>query len=676
MIQDKVLLEILRNRFQAIADEMASVAYRTAHTVFVKETQDFSTALVTPGGEIFASPKRYGVLTMVATPMDGAIRAIADDVQEGDVFISNDPVSTAGMCTHLPDVYFWKPLFYQGQLVCYAWSFIHASDVGGKVPGSISPSNYEIYQEGIRIRPRKLLERGVLDEPFLNVFLDNCRIPDQNWGDIKACIASLNTAERRMHTLLEHYGTAVVTDGMESVLEWAETQARREIQRVPDGVYTYVDYMEGDQLGIGMVRIRVDLHVTGDEFLLDYTGTDPQVRASLNMYSFSRTGHWNIIAGLIHWLCTVQPDITYNAGMVRPFKVHIPKGTLLNAEPYVACGNRSAVLLRMTDVNLGALAQAIPDEVPSFGPGQASILLVSVPDFKTGGTKLSVIQPLIGGSGARPEEDGIDGVDAIWNFLRNVPTEAIENDMPSLLIKQYALRPDSGGAGKFRGGMGVVLEFMTTSPYTVLTSRAMDRYLFQPPGRLGGEPGATGYTRLNPDGPSPRDIGKVDVLEMGPGETLQIGTQGGGGFGDALDRPIGALVEDVRSGLVTPEGALAGYGVFIDARGVVDEAATAAERQQRGASRLRTPPLFSFGLAREEYQRLWTMELEDAVASAVAGRPALVKQLLHKRIRDAITRRFDCGERVLAADVADMLVAMESDFGVGFPRRREPAQMT
>jgi len=221
-----------------------------------------------------------------------------------------------------------------------------------------------------------------------------------------------------------------------------------------------------------------------------------------------------------------------------------------------------------------------------------------------------------------------------------------------------------------------VLEFMTTSPYTVLTSRAMDRYLFQPPGRLGGEPGATGYTRLNPDGPSPRDIGKVDVLEMGPGETLQIGTQGGGGFGDALDRPIGALVEDVRNGLVTPEGALAGYGVVIDARGVVDEAATAAERQQRGASRLRTPPLFSFGLAREEYQRLWTMELEDAVASAVAGRPALVKQFLHKRIRDAITRRFDCGERVLAADVADMLVAMESDFGVGFPRRREPAQMT
>ena len=669
MIQDKVLLEILRNRFQAIADEMASVAYRTAHTVFVKETQDFSTALVTPAGEIFASPKRYGVLTMVACPMDGAIRAIGTDVHEGDVFISNDPVTTGGMCTHLPDVFFWKPIFFAGRLICYAWSFIHSSDVGGKVPGSISPSNYELYQEGIRIQPRKLLEGGVLDEPFLKVFLDNCRIPEQNWGDMKACIAGLNTAERRVHRLLEQYGVDVMTAGMESVLDWAETQARREIQRVPDGVYTYVDYMEGDQLGLGMVRIRVDLHVNGDEFLLDYTGTDPQVRASLNMYTYSRTGHWNIIAGLIHWLCTMQPDITYNAGMVRPFKVHIPTGTLLNAEPFVACGNRSAVLLRMTDVNLGALAQAIPDEVPSFGPGQASILLVSVPDFKTGGTKLSVVQPLIGGSGARPEEDGIDGVDAIWNFLKNVPTESIENDMPSVLIKQYALRPDSGGAGKFRGGMGVVLEFMTTSPYTVLTSRAMDRYVFQPPGRLGGEPGATGYTRLNPNSSNSRDIGKVDVLEMGPGEVLQIGTQGGGGFGDALDRPINAVVEDVRNGLVTPDGALAGYGVVVDARGVVDAAATAAVRQQRSATRPRPAPLFSFGVARDGYRRRWPLELEDAVAHAVASRPAVIKQFLHKYLRDALTRRFDAGESVQPAEVPEMLAAMESTLAVGFPRR-------
>ncbi|MBV9355405.1 MAG: hydantoinase B/oxoprolinase family protein [Chloroflexi bacterium] len=439
---------------------------------------------------------------------------------------------------------------------------------------------------------------------------------------------------------------------------------------MPAGVYTFVDYMEGDQQDIGMIRIRLDLHVRGDEFLLDYSGTDPQVRASLNMYSYSKTGHWNIVIGLIHWLCTMQPEITYNAGMVRPFKVHIPRGTLLNAEPFVACGNRSAVQLRMTDVNLGALAQAIPDQVPSFGPGQASILLVSVPDLKTGGTKLSVIQPLIGGSGGRPHEDGIDGVDSIWNFLRNVPTEAIENDMPSLLIRRYALRPDSGGPGRYRGGMGVVLEFLTTSPYTVVTSRAMDRYLFQPPGRLGGEPGATGYTTLNPDAPRPENIGKVDVLQLGPGDVLQIGTQGGGGFGDPLARPVEAVTEDVANGLVSRDGARVGYGVVLDEDGALDEAATAAERRERRLGAPGPAPAFSFGPARDAYRRLWTLELEDALAAAVDGRPAVLKQFLHKRLKDAITVRFEQGESVEPAQIPALLAELESEVGAVYPKRR------
>src|SRR5438067_12350459 len=168
---DKVLLEILRNRFQAIADEMAMVAYRTAHTVFVKETQDYATTLVSRRGEVFASPRRYGVLTMLAMPMDDTIRAIGEDFQEDDIFITNDPEATRGMATHLPDVFFWKPIFHQGQLLCWAWSFIHSSDVGGKVPGSISPSSYEIQHEGIRVRPRKLFSGGVVDDACLKVFL-------------------------------------------------------------------------------------------------------------------------------------------------------------------------------------------------------------------------------------------------------------------------------------------------------------------------------------------------------------------------------------------------------------------------------------------------------------------------------------------------------------------------
>jgi N-methylhydantoinase B len=299
---------------------MAMVAYRTAHTVFVKETQDYATTLVSKRGEVFASPRRYGVLTMLAMPMDDTIKAIGDDFEEDDIFITNDPEATRGMATHLPDVFFWKPIFHRGQLVCWAWSFIHSSDVGGKVPGSISPSNYEIQHEGIRVPPRKLFKRDVVDEAFLKVFLANCRIPGQNWGDMKACVAALNTAEHRVHSLIEQYGLSVVEQGIDAVLDYAKTQARRVIREVPEGIYTYVDYMEGDQLDLGMIRVRLDLHVRGDEFLLDYTGTDPQVRASLTMYTFSKNGHWNLIVGLVHWLCTMEPDITYNAGMVRPSK--------------------------------------------------------------------------------------------------------------------------------------------------------------------------------------------------------------------------------------------------------------------------------------------------------------------------------------------------------------------
>jgi N-methylhydantoinase B len=662
-MMDNVLLEILRNRFQAIADEMAMVAYRTAHTVFVKETQDYATTLVSRRGEVFASPRRYGVLTMLAMPMDDTIKAIGDDFAEGDIFITNDPEATRGMATHLPDVFFWKPVFHAGRLVCWAWSFIHSSDVGGKVPGSISPSSYEIQHEGIRVPPRKLFMQGVLDDAFLKVFLANCRIPGQNWGDMKACVAALNTAEQRVHSLIEQYGVEVVDAGIDAMLNYAETQARRVISAVPDGVYTYVDYLEGDQLGLGMVRIKLDLHVRGDEFLLDYTGTDPQVRASLNMYTFSKNGHWNLIVGLIHWLCTMEPEIAYNAGMVRPFKVHVPSGTLLNPEFGVACGNRSATMVRMTDVNIGALAQAVPDQVPSFGNGQASILLVSVPDVRTGGTRVSVLQPLVGGSGARPHEDGVDGVDVIWSFLRNVPTESVESDIPPILVTHYGLRPDSGGAGRYRGGMGVEIEFETSAPYTVVTSRAMERYIFQPPGRLGGLPAATGYTRHNGE----REIGKIDVLELRPGDRLRIGTQGGGGLGDALLRPVEAVLEDVVNGLVSTARAEVDYGIVFRADGSVDRAATEVARHERRAQQPAAPPAFTFGPARDAYHQQWPLALEDALAEAISSQAPVLRQFLHHELKRLLADRIQAGETVTPEMLPVLVDEIAGRLSAGYP---------
>lgn len=673
MIEDKVLLEILRNRFQAIVDEMAQALFRTAHTVFVKETQDYGSVLVTTKGEIFAAPRRYGVLMMVGMPMDDAIRCIQDDINEGDVFISNDPESTRGMCTHLSDVFLWKPVFFEGELVCYAWTFVHASDVGGRVSGSIAPSSYEIYQEGIRIPPRKLFDRGKLDESFLDMFLANCRVPDQNWGDMKACLAALNTGERRVHALIERYGEAIVNDCIEDVLDYAEAQARRIIEHVPDGIYTYIDYMEADMVGLGLVRIKLNLVVQGDEILLDFTGTDPQVRASLNLPSYEKTGHWQLVTGLVNWLCTVEPEIAYNAGLVRPIKVKIPRGSLLNPEPGAACGARSSTALKLADIVIGALAQAVPDEVPAIGCGQGSILLAALPDFKTGKTKVSVLQPIIGGSGARPREDGVDGTDVIMNFLRNIPTESIENDMSPILVTRYSLREDSGGPGKYRGGTGVVVEFMTTSPYTVVTSRCMERYLFPPPGRLGGWPGTTGYTLLNPDSDEERDIGKIDVLEMAPGDRLRIGTQGGGGIGDPLDRPIESVITDVKDGLVSVDTARHGYGVVVDSCGELDEFATNELRARLREGRKGVPPIFSFGEYYDAYRARWPIALEDAVAEAVASLPTLLRQFLHRQLKSAIEERLTRGEVVKPEDVKAILTELEGRLAVSYPRAKVDA---
>lgn len=657
-MRDKIGLEILSNRFQAVVDEMAQAIFRTAHTVFVKETQDYGSVLVSPEGEVFAAPRRYGVLMMIGMPMDDAIRCMGEDVREGDVFIANDPEATKGMATHLSDVFLWKPIFHGGRLVCYAWSFIHMSDVGGRVSGSIAPSSHEVYQEGIRIPPRKLIRAGTLDRAFLDLFLVNCRTPDQNWGDMKACLAGLNTAERRVQELIDQFGLEAIEGAIPAVLDYAERQARRVIAHVPDGTYRFSDFIEADMVGLGLVRINLALTVRGDEMLFDFTGTAPQVRAALNLPSYGKNGHWMLITGLVNWMCTVEPTIAYNAGLVRPLKVKIPRGTILNPEPGAAYGARYATSHKVCDVTIGALAQAVPDELPATDSGQGSILLVSVPEFATGGSKVSVIQPIVGGSGARPRDDGVDGTMVLLNFLKNVPTEVLEKEMPEILIRHYGLRPDSGGPGRYRGGTGIVIEFETAVPYTTVTSRCMERYIFPPPGRLGGHTGTTGYTLLNPDSNRAQDIGKIDVLQMEAGDRLRIGTQGGGGFGDPLDRPAAAVLEDVLNGLVSPEAARDAYGVLLR-NGGIDAAETAALRARRKAERNgREPPAFTFGAARDRHYARWTDALYEAIDDSLAPLPTLARQMFYRLLQVEIDARFERGETVRPADIRALLAAL------------------
>ena len=261
--QDAISDEVFANLFKAVVDEMAWIVLRSSHTTFVKETQDFAVSLVTNEGEIFAYPYGSGATPIMGVPMHAGTRAF-DDWQPGDVMMTNDPYTTGGMVMHLNDIYLFKPLFVAGRLLCFAWTFIHCTDVGGYAPGSIDMRNNEVFQEGLRLRPVKLMRQGVLNQEVWNIFSDNCRIPALNWGDITACIAALDKAEQRMARLAERYGRAVVEQAIYATLDRTEQLARQVLARIPQGEYRFDEYFEDDYVSDLPVRITAKLIARGD----------------------------------------------------------------------------------------------------------------------------------------------------------------------------------------------------------------------------------------------------------------------------------------------------------------------------------------------------------------------------------------------------------------------------
>lgn len=637
---DVVTTEIFRNRFQGIVDEMGQMLMRAAHTVFVKETQDFVVALVTPEGEVFAASRKVGIWIAIGMPFATVLRAVP--LAEGEVGITNSPDRSRGLVTHLPDVFLWKPIYAGGELVCYAALFIHCTDIGGIVPGSVSVTASEQRQEGIEVPPRKLKSGGQVDESLLDLFTANSRIPQQNRGDIFAMMGALDKAETRLHELLARYGRDEVTAGAHNVLSHAEQQARAVISGIPDGVYQFADYLEGDYLPDAQpIRIELALRVAGSDLELDFTGTDPQVQAALNLPTYSQNGHYMIVLGLVNFLRTVNPTITYNSGMVRPVRVTIPEATLLNPTPGAACGARQATFFRVADVVQGAISQALPDRLPAVGAGQGAILLVSIPDFATGHEHISTVQPLVGGSGARTTRDGTDGVDFITGFYRNIPTEILESDMP-LLVERYGLRPDSAGAGRFRGGMGIEYAFRVLYPGAVVTARGLERFHFQPWGRSGGEPGDCSSISYAPPGEDEREIGKIDVLRPLPNSVVTFRTPGGGGWGDPSTRDPRAVLADVAEGLVSLEAARTRYGVAVGPRGnEVDRAETERLRRERA-----TPATgdYSFGRYRAVFEADLPGDLQRALNRLVAGRPPIAQRFLRQALVEVVRARRRDGE--------------------------------
>jgi N-methylhydantoinase B len=655
---DPVLLEILRNRFKAVAEEMAATTLRTAYTVFVKETHDFDACLVSPWGEVFAAPTDTAVSIMAGLPAWEAVDAF-DDYEEGDVGIANDPDSTHGLSTHLPDIWLWKPIFAEGRIIAFALSFIHSSDVGGKVAGSISPTSDEIFQEGLRIPPMKLYRAGVANQELLDLILLNSRIPEQNRGDIRSQLASLNIAERGMRELVARYGAATVEAGIEDVMDQAEHRARALIEEIPDGDYEFVDYLEGDDVGVGLIRIKLTLRVRGSNVVMDFAGTDYQVRAALNLPSWNQRGHRQLCFAFLNYFRSLAPDVPYNSGLVRPIELRIPKGTLLNPEPGAAYGVRAATMFRILDNVSGCLSQAIPGVMPAASSGAVAIVLLSVHDLATGAWKVEVAQPLSGGSGGRPRQDGIDGASFTGGWLRNIPNEVLEADMP-IVVEEYGYRPGAAGAGEHRGGAGIRFRFRSLAPEMLMTARGLERFTFRPWGLAGGMPGQLGKVLLNPGTPKERSLGKLDVLNLEAGDVVQFETASGGGFGDPWRRPPERVLADVEAGFLSPAEAEHLYAVAIRDGAVNAEATEGLRRRPREPR-----PWLNVGPERLAHEVVYSDEVASEIIRILEPFPTRLRSVLQSRLGRALAGRSSAPTH---AELADLLETVCRQVGILMPR--------
>lgn len=623
--------EIMKNRFAAMADEAAVLAYRTAHTTFMKQTQDFGVGMVRPNGESFANPMAAGS-TGGGGSLDGLIKHFSH-YAPGDVMISNDPFRTDGVITHQMDITLAQPIFYCGELMAFAWAFVHGTDIGGAVPTSISPELHECFQEGFRIRPTKLIRAGVLNQDVANFVKDNSRVGDELWGDMEAMMAAMRLFEQRSVALCERVGAAAFRQGVDDVINYAEAKARSVIAGLRDGEYEFSEYMEGISPD-HPVHIYCRLRISGDEVDIDYAGSDPQVKAALN---FSTTGrvHPALCRALTNYILTIEPSTPRNGGLLRPIRTRAPSGTVMNAEFPAAMGNRYMTMMRCYDVLMGCLNQAIPGGITACGAGQAGIIAASWPDAITGRPRVAVVEPFCGGSGGRVRADGVDANDTMLGFLKSTPIESVESETP-VLVRQHALVPSSFGHGRYRGGASVCIELECPIPQVTITVRGLERLRFQPWGMRGGSPGRSGETWLVRGGEKTA-LGRVGLLTMQRGDVLRMVSPSGGGFGDPLARPPALVMEDVTNGMLNEAEAAEIYGLVIR-DGELDAAGTAQRRVEMTAKQPSIPEV-TYGSARREYEAVWPTEASIAFANAVLETPRGLRTAVQQEARAAVAAK-------------------------------------
>jgi N-methylhydantoinase B len=564
---DPVTLEVIKNGLASVADEMALVVMRSAYSPVVRDTMDYSTALCDRDGELVAQgltlAVQLGTFPMI---MRHVREHFGDDVHPGDVFLTNDPYGFGGQ--HLPDLYVVQPIFHSGELEGYAATMAHHIDVGGLTPGSIAVHSTEIYQEGLRLPLLKLYDAGRENSTVFRIIERNTRQPVEVIGDLRAQIAACRAGERGLIGILERYGTLATRRYLAELQALSERMMRAELAALPDGVWAFEDFIDGFGEEPQPLRIAVELTVRGDEVWVDFEGTAAQVPAGLNCpVGMVNAGVYCAFRGIAH------REIPNAGGYMRPIHIDAPAGTIVNPVLPAACGARGVVGYRVYDAVMGALAQVVPDKV--VAPGEGGPTLVAVGGYEAG-KQFVLTEVLVGCWGARAARDGLEGVSNPLANLSNQPVELVESELP-LRVRAYGLVPDSGGAGRFRGGLAYERSYELLAEEAVLTIRS-DRRTHAPYGIAGGEAGAPSSNVIRtPEGESVVPAMPMEALRLRRGDVYRHVSAGGGGSGAPFERDPALVLADVLEGKVSADAARERYGVVV-VEGRVDEAATAAAR--------------------------------------------------------------------------------------------------
>jgi N-methylhydantoinase B len=555
---DPFTMEIIKDALVAIGDEMFVATQRTSMSTIIYEVLDYACGLTDHKAQLISQGN--GVAGFLGTLTFGVQSVIdkfgLDGLEPGDIILQNDPYTGGG--THLSDVAQIMPIFYDSQIVAFSANKGHWNEVGGKDTGSWTTDATEVYQEGLQFPCIKLFKGGEIDQSLVDLIAANVRTPEMTLGDMFAQAASIRLGAKRFQDMCDRYGLEVVQAGIEALLDYGEEMTRKELAKLPKGVYEAVDYIDDDGVGNGPFKVCVKVTITDDEFICDFTGTYPQVPGPVNC---SRTGLHSGVRSIFKAL--TDPSIPANEGCFRPLKVICPDRTIFTCEKPAATSTYWETMLYVTDLVWKAMAPVVPDRLPAghFLSVCGIVLSGKHPDT---GELFILCEPQAGGWGAGHDKDGESGLVCVGDGETYIiPVEVCETRY-GVLVDQYGFDICEGGAGRYRGGRGLVRDYRIVADEAWYTG-TFGRHKFTPWAMEGGQEGPPNYTKfIFADGREPVVVGKSARVHLRKGDVARLVTATGGGWGNPYERPVEAVQRDVRDGFITVEMAKRDYGVIMD----------------------------------------------------------------------------------------------------------------